>query len=174
MGVIMNLFLSAVTGPKVYRVPVQSYSEESVEYESNPLESLLTALIDTAHSFYGLLKWTVILWGPWFLRNVQSHDHLMSYAKLACLGCVLYLTVLCTRGIGRLWNPTYVKFISLYRSAVLQPSETNLRQLTLYSFSSPWPALFDVRQLPSTVLHRSHINPPQRSTGIYVLLWPVT
>uniref|UniRef100_A0A183AR37 Class I SAM-dependent methyltransferase n=1 Tax=Echinostoma caproni TaxID=27848 RepID=A0A183AR37_9TREM len=45
--------------------------------------------------------------------------------------------------------------------------------LTLYSFSSPWPAHFDVRTLPDTV-RRARIPTPKRDENVSVLLWPIT
>ncbi|KAF8562132.1 hypothetical protein P879_10918 [Paragonimus westermani] len=193
MSSAIRSFWFAVKGPTIYRVPVGDATlTESVNYRPNLLEHIPTVIIQTTDGIYTLLKWTVLLWSPWLLFNgmvvfvytffvhihlyisAQNRRHLWSCVYLTGYLSAVYGAAFLIRGAGRLLNSNYCQFLNLYRLALHdKANEHALERLTFYSFSSPWPAQFDVRQLPEAVSIQKKPT-PSRSTNLPTIFWPLT
>lgn len=82
-------------------------------------------------------------------------------------------------------NENYNRFARLYLDATEQRNDVFLvifylslkffskEKLTMYSFSSPWPAQFDVRTLDAET-KRVRISTPRRYSEVSTLFWPIT
>ncbi|KAF7260993.1 hypothetical protein EG68_01755 [Paragonimus skrjabini miyazakii] len=175
MSNAIRSFWFAVKGPTIYRVPVGDATlTESVNYRPNLLEHIPTVIINTTDGIYTLLKWTVLLWSPWLLFNAQNRRHLWGCVCLTGYVSAVYGAAFLIRGAGRLLNSNYCHFLNLYRLALHdKANEQALERLTLYSFSSPWPAQFDVRQLPEAVCIQKKPT-PSRSADLPTIFWPLT
>ncbi|TPP57727.1 Abhydrolase domain-containing protein 16A [Fasciola gigantica] len=104
---------------------------------------------------------------------VTSPDYLYSYIRFGGYVALFYMMALALRGTGRLCNDSYSRFAKLFLSATEQRNDLLLEKLTLYSFSSPWPAQFDVRTL-SAVTNKVRIPTPKRDHELSAFLWPIT
>ncbi|KAA3670722.1 uncharacterized protein DEA37_0014123 [Paragonimus westermani] len=193
MSSAIRSFWFAVKGPTIYRVPVGDATlTESANYRPNLLEHIPTVIIQTTDGIYTLLKWTVLLWSPWLLFNgmveffrtflvhihlyisAQNRRHLWSCVYLTGYLSAVYGAAFLIRGAGRLLNSNYCQFLNLYRLALHdKANEHALERLTFYGFSSPWPAQFDVRQLPEAVCIQKKPT-PSRSANLPTIFWPLT
>ncbi|CAH8456866.1 unnamed protein product [Dicrocoelium dendriticum] len=170
-----HLWWSSVNGPTIYRVPPMDESSDgqSLAYQSNTLEAISSNILRMTSVFYGFLKWTVLFWTPWILKSAHNPHQLVYYAKCATYLAAFYATTVIIRGTGRVFNPSYRKFIEVYQLAEKYGSDDALNELLTYSFSSVWPAQFDIRSLSASEKRLTSPTPP-RSPGVSLLLWPLT
>uniref|UniRef100_A0A5K4F2F2 AB hydrolase-1 domain-containing protein n=1 Tax=Schistosoma mansoni TaxID=6183 RepID=A0A5K4F2F2_SCHMA len=120
----------------------------------------------------GVIKWTVLFWSPWAFRNLKLYDNFFEFSRLVAVTFTIYFSALLLRGTGRFCNHTYQEFMALFLESKKTINEETVNKLTLYTFSSPWPVHFDVRQLPSISLKPKKTT-PKRISDVPALFIPL-
>nr|AAP05980.1 hypothetical protein [Schistosoma japonicum] len=143
----IHVWWSCVFGPSLYSVPtITTY--QSTDYNPNSLELVSNSAIKVFHLMVGVIKWTALFWSPWAFRNLKFRDNFSEFSRFVAVTFTIYFCALLLRGTGRFFNHTYQEFMALFLESKKKTNEDTVSKLTLYTFSSPWPVHFDVRNLP--------------------------
>ncbi|CAH8667928.1 unnamed protein product [Schistosoma margrebowiei] len=167
----IHVWWSCVLGPSLYSVPLIA-TFQSMEYNPNFLESASNCAIKMLQITAGVIKWTVLFWSPWAFRNLKLYDNFFEFSRLVAVTLTIYFSALLLRGTGRFCNHTYQEFMALFLESKETINEETVNKLTLYTFSSPWPVHFDVRQLPSISVKPKKIT-PKRISDVPTLFVPL-
>ncbi|CAH8874173.1 unnamed protein product, partial [Trichobilharzia szidati] len=144
----------------------------STAYTPNSLEMTSSSAIKMFHIAVGVIKWTVLFWSPWAFRKLKSYDSLLQLSRFLAVTFALYFSALLFRGTGRFCNRTYQEFMTLFLESKKNTTEATLNKLSLYTFSSPWPVQFDVRQLPDGCI-KPKKTCPRRTSDIPTVFSPL-
>ncbi|XP_058866811.1 phosphatidylserine lipase ABHD16A-like [Acipenser ruthenus] len=161
-GVMMNLWLRCITGPKLQRIHRQPDPNRAEPNQTGPGPGLggvrqlgwpyqPKALERHTSS---ILSWASILWSLSYYTSPLLVFYLyrkgyICLSKLVPVGqytgtlLILLLGVACLRGIGRWTNPEYVQFITILEETKKNNSPENKKKLASYNFDfRSWPADF--------------------------------
>uniref|UniRef100_A0A5K3FKD0 AB hydrolase-1 domain-containing protein n=2 Tax=Mesocestoides corti TaxID=53468 RepID=A0A5K3FKD0_MESCO len=141
----------AITGPALINVPT-GFRTPAEPYVTDVFERTFTFGVNMCNACVDLLKWGVLLWLPFAIPNLRQWNTSVFYIKSVCVFSVTYLSLLILRGVARLMNPSYKRFVITYLDAEETLDQTLIDALTLYGFRYPWPAQFDVRELEPDLL----------------------
>ncbi|TNN07587.1 Protein ABHD16A [Schistosoma japonicum] len=167
----IHVWWSCVFGPSLYSVPtITTY--QSTDYNPNSLELVSNSAIKVFHLMVGVIKWTALFWSPWAFRNLKFRDNFSEFSRFVAVTFTIYFCALLLRGTGRFFNHTYQEFMALFLESKKKTNEDTVSKLTLYTFSSPWPVHFDVRNLPVYCLKPKKTS-PKRNSQVPTIFVPI-
>ncbi|XP_070581655.1 phosphatidylserine lipase ABHD16A-like [Ptychodera flava] len=139
----MATLVKCTLGPRLYRI----YRRGEVaghEYEANALERHSDTVV----------KWVNVMWNlTWYFspgvgfflyrRGYFTVDGLISIARFAGTVFIILFSAVCVRGIGRVTNEEYRKFLKILHEAQKNKSLESRRSLAQYDFQfKAWPVDF--------------------------------